>query len=144
MAPCFRLLRALAFAGACAVLAGCGGGAKQQVKVTVSPTANANGKRPFYVLVRAVDEKTYLEEPYQVVAGKVMTRDESVIDATMVFPGAPKTIEIEQPEKGHVGVYFLLTRPEGPWKRLVVRPVPESLDFQVDGSRVKWRTEPAN
>lgn len=143
MGLCSRLVRAMALLGACAALVGCGGGPKQ-VKVTVSAAANANGKRPFYVLVRTVDEKTYLEEPYQAVAGRVMTRDDSVLDATMIFPGAPKTIEIEKPEKGSVGIYFLLTRPEGPWKRLVIRPLPEELEFQVEGSRVKWRTEPAD
>jgi hypothetical protein len=143
MSPRTPFARALALLGACAALAGCGGGA-EQVKVTVSPSATANGKRPFYVLVRAVDERTYLEEPYQAVAGKVMTRDDSVLDATMVFPGASKTISVEKPEKGSVAVYFLLTRPEGPWKRLVARPLPEALEFRVEGSRVKWRAAPAD
>jgi hypothetical protein len=117
------------------IFAGCGGGS--QVKVVVRAAKEANGRRPFYVLVRSVDDKTYLEESYQAVAGKVMARDASVLEAVMVFPGTPKTIEVDKPEKGSLGVYFLLTRPGGQWKTLVASPVPGKLEFSVEGDRMQ-------
>ncbi len=130
-----RPLEALSFLAAALLFAGCGGGS--QVKLVVRAEKEANARRPFYVLVRNVDDKTYLEESYQVVAGKVMARDASVLEAVMVFPGTPRTIEVDKPEKGSLGVYFLLTRPGGQWKTLVEQPVPGKLEFSVEGDRMR-------
>jgi hypothetical protein len=134
-----RPLRAFAWLCAAAALVGCGGSATsgKQVKVHVASDVDANDRRPFYVLVRNVNEKSFLEEPYQTVAGKVMTRDDSVLDATMVFPGATRTITVDKPKKGDVSIYFLLTKPAGEWKSLLIAPVLDEVLFTVEGSRVR-------
>jgi len=126
--------RALAMLLGSLFLWGCG--ASKQVKLVVRPGDDANGRLPFYVLVRSVDDKTYLEESYQTVAGKVMAPDESVLDAEVIFPGVERVIEVSKPEKGTLGVYFLLTHPSGDWKTLVSEPLPDKLELKVEGSRL--------
>jgi len=129
---------------AAVALAGCSGGGStsaKQVKVHVASDVEANQRRPFYVLVRNVNAKSFLEEPYQTVASKVMARDDSVLDATMVFPGAKRTITVDKPKKGDVSIYFLLTNPAGEWKSLLVAPVLDDVVFTVEGSRVRRNGE---
>lgn len=117
--------------------AGCGGGT---MKMVVEPSREANEGRPLRMLVRSVDKKTYLEEPYEAVAGKVIAPDASVLAAEVVFPGRRREIKVKRPKEGAVGVYMMFLRPGQRWKLLLEPPLPSRVRLWVEANRI-GRTE---
>jgi hypothetical protein len=111
-------------------------GCAPQIKLTVKPNDELNGRRPCYILVRNVDEKTYLEETYQSAAAKVMAPDDSVLKAAVVFPGKPQVIKLSQPAKGQVAVYVFFYRPDGTYKALLPSSG-HSFEVVLEGSRLR-------
>lgn len=111
-------------------------GCAPRMKLSVEPNDELNGRRPCYVLVRNVDEKTYQEETYQAAAAKVMTPDDSVLQAVVVFPGTPQTIKLSRPEKGQVALYVFFYRPEGGYKALLPSSA-QSFEVVLEGSRLR-------
>ena len=115
---------------AVAVLAGCGGGqsaaakqARPTITFVVTPSRTCNRGRPLHGVIRAVTLKQFVEDQDRSVAQLVVSPDDSVLSAFVVFPGVPQTITIDQPAKGAVAVYFLFTGATGTsWKRLFDSP----------------------
>jgi len=136
-----KLVSVGALIGASLALWGCSG---KQVKFVIKPSEDANGRRPVYVLVRNVDDKTYLEESYQAVAAKVMAPDDTVLGSEVVFPGVEKEIEIDKPEEGSLGVYVLFTHPSGEWKKRLETPLPSKVEICLSGSRLCSESEAEN
>jgi hypothetical protein len=110
-------------------------GCAPQMKLAVKPNDELNGRRPCYLLVRNVDEKTYQEETYQAAAAKVMTPDDSVLQTAVVFPGTPQTIKLSRPSKGQVALYVFFYRPDGGYKALLPSST-QSFDVVLEGSRL--------
>lgn len=113
-----------------------GGCASSEMMLSVRPNDALNDQRPVYLLVRNVDEKTYLEETYEAAAAKVMAPDDSVLKMAVVFPGTPQDIKVSPPAKGQVGVYVFFYRAEGDWKALLPSTA-ELFEVEIKGSRLK-------
>lgn len=91
--------------------------------IRLSARTGANDLRPFYVVVRAVTRKEFVEDQYQAVAALVIAPDESVLASVLVFPGTDQQLTIAKPEGKTLGVYALLTNATGTsWKRLFEEP----------------------
>jgi hypothetical protein len=134
------LLAALVAAGG---NAGCGGKQKSkpadsapETVIVVLSGHKTNDARPFYVLVRNVDLKTYLAEPYAAVAAKVITPDESVLAAEVIFPGRRTELRLRLTEDATPSVYFLFTEPGSPWKTRIEQPVPGKIELALGDDRI--------
>lgn len=127
-----RALGALLVAGL--LVTGC---ASSQLSIVVQSSKDTNEQRPFYVLVRSVDQPTYVAEAYQSVARRVMAPDDSVLKAEVIYPGMKKQIDVPRQEKTPVAVYFLLTSPSGEWKTLIEQPLPGTVQLQLGASRIE-------
>ena len=93
--------------------------------VVLMPDKNANYGRPFYVLLRAVDEKQFLTDNYNAVAKMVYpnSEDPSVLKAVLVWPATPRKVQVEVAKDKAIGVYCIFTRPGNPWKLLLAPPM---------------------
>lgn len=118
-------------------LVGLIGCAPSPFKINVQSVATMNQNRPLYMVVRNVDQKTFLTESYQTVASQVITPDPSVVQSEVVFPGSKREIEIPTQTKTPVAIYFLFTAPASgqSWKILIDQPLPDRVDLQlgIDG-----------
>lgn len=133
--PSLRLAAA-ALALACASLAGC---ASSKVAVRIDSKAEANGGAPFYVVVRAVDQSTFVTESYDAIAAKAFQtpRDPALVTAEVVYPGAKKEIVVEKPKGDQgLGVYLLFTKPGERWKTARNAPLPDKLDLTVGANQI--------
>lgn len=59
-----------------------------------------NEGRPCYVVVRALDDKTYREETYDQAAAKVTAPDATVLGGTVLFPGVARDLVFASPASG--------------------------------------------
>lgn len=141
-----RTLGALAIAAVVAALAGCGGSknksaaggsaSKPTVTISVAPSPTSNHSRPLHALVRTVNLKQFAEEPYATVAQLVVSPDESVLAAFVVFPGIDQAVTIDKPAKGALAVYFLFTDATGTtWKQLYDSP-PAKIQLELDEDEI--------
>lgn len=85
--------------------------------------ANSNGGHALQVVIRAVEEKEFIEDSYSDIAGLVSDPDKSVLDVVTVFPGEPTfhstTLELEE-VPASVGVYGLFRdTKDSEWKILI-------------------------
>jgi hypothetical protein len=117
-----------------ALLGGCGGASPVTIKVTAPE--NANGGRPVYMLVRTVDDATFAADSYGSVAPKVVAPDSTVIKYQVIYPSSAPVIEVNQPEKGEVGVYFFFTNPTAEWKTLVKRPFSKKVEIALGQDQI--------
>lgn len=109
-------------------LFGCSSGAASTV-ITVKAPENANRGKPVYMLVRSVDDPTFTADSYGVMAPKVVAPDDTVLKVEVIYPGSSPVIEVTDPEKGDLGVYFFFTNPGSEWKTLVRRPFAETISI---------------
>lgn len=140
-----QTLGALAIAAVLAALAGCGGSkpaagggsaSKPTVTISVAPSKTSNHSRPLYAIVRTVTLKQFAEEPYATVAQLVVSPDESVLAAFVVFPGIDQAVTIDKPAKGALAVYFLFTDATGTtWKQLYDSPPPK-IQLELDEDEI--------
>jgi hypothetical protein len=126
--------RVLGWLFAALLASGC---ASNHITVHVKPTAGTNQGRPLYMVVRTVDSKKYLSETYTDVVAKVVAPDDSVLETSVIYPGAERSMKIKVPEESAVAVSFLFTAPDGAWQALVDAPLPGSVDFELLESRIK-------
>ncbi len=89
-----------------------------KLPMVVRASADSNGGRPVYVIVRAVDEKGFVEDGYREIMALVVEPDATVLAKFLVFPGMVALDDIELAELPEVvGVYCLFTEPkDGAWK----------------------------
>lgn len=130
-----------------ALTAGCSSGPSDHVAVSIDTTHETNAGRPFYLVVRQVDERIYLIETYEDVADKVFSTppDASICHKEVVFPGERgEPIAVKKPEGSQpVAFYFLFTAPGARWKTLVANPLPDEIRFELGPSEIATE-EPGN
>jgi hypothetical protein len=92
-----------------------------------------NGGRPFYSVVRSVDQATHLTDTYEAIAAKIFARpaDSSVLLAKVIYPGIETEMTVDCPGALQLGVYFLFTEPGERWKMLKVQPLPSSVEIDL-------------
>jgi hypothetical protein len=105
--------------------------------LTVRSPSDMNSGRPVRMLVRAVDPQQYVNESYQLVADKVVARDESVLESAVVYPNVPITARVKRPTSKSVGVYFFFTQPGPRWKTLLEIPVPHTTTIKLGQANIE-------
>lgn len=131
---CYGLLLSLV----ASLSAGCGVISSSGVSIYVESDAAANKERPFYMVVRAVDEATYMKETYQEVAAKVFGDPEkTVLKTEVIYPGKSQEMTLDMEEDVPLAIYFLFTEPGGSWKTYLSQPVPDSIYFEIAGNGIK-------
>ena len=91
--------------------------------VTANPQAN-NGAL-FYFVVRSSNEKQFMLESYQDVAGKTFSDppDPNSVGVFSIVPGTKQECEVNLPAQGTLALYFLFTQPGSQWKKLLSLPL---------------------
>lgn len=111
-------------------------GAEPTVEVTLEITSKeeTNGGRPFYAVVRAVEQATYITDSYEGIAERIFAnpRDKSILRAEVVYPGVASEWTVQQPEALSLGVYFLFTEPGDSWKIIRSAPLPSAIEVKLD------------
>ena len=117
------------------MLAGCGASA---INVYVEANETANGGRPFFMVIRNIDQKAYLTESYEEVALKLFQDNEkSIVKTEIICPGTEKLVELELQDKLPMAIYFLFTDPGYKWKKFFPQPLPTSIEFAIEGNGFK-------
>lgn len=118
--------------------------APQDVTVRVTCPPAANEGRPFYLLLRTVDTKSWLSDTYDALAAKVMTPDATVLQTVVLFPGGDNLpVRVSVPAKTSVGISFLFTTPTGSWQTRFDPPVPETIDIALQNSAIRTVNPPS-
>ena len=121
---------------AAAVLAGC---SSNKLKIEVSSSAETNEGRPFYTVIRQVEQATYVTDSYEAVAAKVFANppDPSVLRSEVIYPGQTAELTVTKPEVLPIAVYFLFSQPGERWKMSKVQPLPSSIDIELEKNQIK-------
>jgi hypothetical protein len=125
-----------ALGGVLLALAGC---SSNKLKIEVNSTIETNEGRPFYAVVRQVEQATYVTDGYDIVAAKVFVNppDPSVLRSEVVYPGKTLELTVPKSETAPIAVYFLFSRPGERWKMSRVQPLPSSLTIELDKNQIK-------
>lgn len=132
-----RAVGALAFALAAGTAAsGC---SSTQCELTVQSKPETNGGKPFYALVRAVEQATFVTDGYDSIAARVFPNppDPTVLSSEVVYPGIKAKLTFKKPEGVPIGIYFLFTQPGERWKISKVQPLPNSMSIELDKNSIK-------
>jgi hypothetical protein len=110
-----------------------------QITLNVHSVSKANDGQLFYMVVRDINQKQFLTDTYQSVAGMVFAdpQDSSVLSAQAIFPGHDQTLTVSQPAKNQLAVYFLFTNPGDHWKKMVSQPLGADYEIKIDKDQVK-------
>jgi hypothetical protein len=121
---------------AAVVLGGC---SSNKMKIEVSSTVETNEGRPFYTVIRQVEQATYVTDSYEAVAAKVFANppDPSVLRSEVIYPGQTAQLTVTKPEVLPIAVYFLFSQPGGRWKMSQVQPLPSSIDIELEKNQIK-------
>jgi hypothetical protein len=92
--------------------------------VVFSPSADMNGGRPVYVLVRAVNEKDFVTDSYGKMADLVFPQGEetSVLQVALIWPEQESLVEVQLPQGKAMAIYCMFTAPGNQWKVLLPPP----------------------
>lgn len=109
-----------------------------QMKLFLHSDPAINNGQLFYMVVRAINDKQFLTESYQTVAGMVFSdpADKTVLGVHVILPGNKQEFSVEQPEQNSVAFYFLFTDPGDQWKKLVSQPLASSYDVKIEKTGV--------
>lgn len=91
--------------------------------VTANPQTNDGDL--FYFVVRRANEKKFMLESYQDVAGKTFSDppDPNTVGVFSIVPGTKQECEVSLPAEGTLALYFLFTQPDSQWKKLLSLPL---------------------
>ncbi|MFA5984053.1 MAG: hypothetical protein WC782_08560 [Methylococcaceae bacterium] len=98
----------------------------------VANTQSNNGGL-FYFVVRGANEKQFMQDSYQEVAGKVFADppEANSLGVFSIVPGRVQECKISPPAQGTVALYFLLTQPGAQWKKLLSTPLANKYTINV-------------
>ncbi|MBL4850468.1 MAG: hypothetical protein JKY65_33540 [Planctomycetes bacterium] len=104
-----------------------------ELTIEVTSKEETNAGRPFYAVIRAVEEATYITDSYEGIADRIFAnpRDPSILRAEVIYPGVPVEWTVHQPEALSVGVYFLFTDPGDGWKIIRSAPLPKAIEVEL-------------
>lgn len=114
------------------------------LRMDIRAPQGLNDSTPIHFLVREVDTQQYRTESYDAVAMLVAQRDPSVLRAKVLYAKNKAISErmwIKTPGKKAVAVYFLFTRPQGPWKILFEPPIPYTTTIELDSNSIKPKSQ---
>lgn len=136
----------IALLAALTCLGGSGCGSSKMIKRTIvfRPQQQSNAGRPFYALVRTVEEQDFLTDSYVKVSGLVYPsnkKDETIVHVALIWPSHDKTVVIEIPKDKAVAIYCLFTNPGSQWKVLLPPPMEERIWAVLDRGTIVARTK---
>lgn len=114
------------------------------LRMDIRAPQGLNDSTPLHFLVREVDTQQYRTESYDSVAMLVAQRDASVLRAKVLYAKNKSITErmwIKTPGKKAVAVYFLFTRPQGPWKMLFEPSIPYTTTIELDTHSIKPKSQ---
>jgi hypothetical protein len=99
-------------------------GGCRHMTLTLKADYNSNRGQPVYVLIRSVNEKSFLTESYQDISNIIFKDppDPSILSYDVILPGQKQKIKIEKPANASVGVYGLFSEPDEEWKMILPQP----------------------
>jgi hypothetical protein len=132
-------VRALSLAFVGALLVAVSGCSSPSCDLVVESTAETNGGKPFYAVVRAVEQATFVTDGYDSIAARVFANppDPTVLSSDVIYPGIKAKLTFKKPDGGTVGVYFLFSQPSERWKISKVQPLPNTIDIGLDKNTIK-------
>ena len=118
------------------MVSGC---ASDKLTVDVTSTPETNDGKPFYAVVRACDQATFVTDNYETIAQKVFANppDPSFLRSEVVYPGVETKIVVKKPDTLPVAVYFLFTTESTKWKTTKAQPLSSSLSLELDRNEIK-------
>ena len=133
------VLRRIVMGALILVSMGASSGCASTLKFSITSDEQTNKSTPVYLVVRSVDGQTFLAEHYNAVAEKVFqsTRDESILERKIIFPGQTEVIQIEPPESGNLGVYVLFSEPGENWRIPLQAPFPEEIVISLGKNQIR-------
>lgn len=114
------------------------------LRLDIRAPQGLNDGTPLHFLVREVDTQQYRTESYDSVATLVAQRDASVLRSKVLYAKNRSLAErlwIKPSGKKAVAVYFLFTRPQGPWKMLFEAPIPYTTIVDLDPHSIKPKSQ---
>lgn len=102
---------------------------------TVKSEIRTNNGNLFYFLVRNVNEKQFMVESYQEVAGKAFSdpADPNVLGVYSIVPGVEEEVSSVKPAQNLAALYFMFTQPGAQWKKLLSLPLADRYDVKISG-----------
>jgi hypothetical protein len=111
--------------------------------LTFQSFPDTNLGRPFYVVVREVDESQFLTQTYSSLARSTFPKsdDETTRAVHFATPGKREQVVVEVPEDKAFAIYALFTSPGDPWKVLLPPPLERSYHFVLDRGTIRQAPE---
>jgi len=125
-----------------ATLCSCTGKAEPKRMVfNITGATNLNNGQPVCLVIRSLTKKDFFIKGYDDIAGLVYAdpQDDSMLAWRMIIPGEEQEIEIEQPEKGSLGVYSLFTDPKGNWRLMIEQPFEKKYEILIHQHDLEYR-----
>ncbi len=121
------------------LLASLGGGCTTSMRVNIESSAQTNGGRPLYVMIRKIDGKTFISENYEAVSAKVFAypQDPTVLQSEIVVPGRDNKLSVRQDDDSDLAIYFFFTAPGKKWRLPLNQPVPAELFIELGSNQIK-------
>lgn len=115
-----RIIEGALLLGILTVMGGC-----RHTTLTIKADYTANRGQPVYVLIRSVNEKSFLTESYQDISTMIFKDppDPSILSYRVILPGQKQKLKVEKPANASVGVYGLFTEPDEQWKVILPQPI---------------------
>ncbi|PPC90316.1 MAG: hypothetical protein CTY34_08245 [Methylobacter sp.] len=99
----------------------------------VTANAQTNNGGLFYFIVRSSNDKQFVLESYQDVAGKAFSDppDTNQIGIFSIVPGTKQECTVSPPAQGTIALYFLYTQPGSQWKKLLSTPLANKYNINL-------------
>ncbi len=123
---------------------GCGSSTLVKRTIVFQPQQQVNRGRPFYALVRTVEEQGFLTDSYQKISALVYPsdkKDQTIVHVALIWPSREKTVVVKVPKDKAVAIYCLFTRPGSQWKVLLPPPMAEKIWAVLDRGTIVAQTE---
>ena len=104
--------------------------------LNVSVNIQANNSELFYVVAKTTNEKGFMLDSYENIANLAFSDNPEPerLSVFSVVPGTNQDYTIVQPAEGMIGLYFLLTKPDSQWKKLLTIPFESNYDVVLDAT----------
>ena len=114
-------------------------GCYRTMQLGISSSKSSNGGRPFYVMVRKADEKTYISEDYKAVSNRLFSypKDKSIIERKVIIPGQFVEMSIKKPAEVDLAIYFFFTDYGENWRLSVNQPFYSQMLIDLGSNEIK-------
>ena len=114
-------------------------GCYSTMQIGIQSSPQSNGGRPFYVMVRKADDKTFISEDYKVVSGKLFSypKEKSIIEKKVIIPGQFIELSVKKPEDIDLALYFFFTDYGDNWRLPLHQPFYSQMLIDLGTNQIK-------